>query len=192
MKILLATTNQKKIREYNNLFQDLDIEFITLKDLNCEIESPEDHETFAENALQKAQFYYDIFKLPTISDDSGIEVYELNNFPGVYSKRFMENSSYSDKVEELLKRLDGKDSSCQYHAVIAYVDGNTHKTFDGIFKGKLVAPDKNNQDAFGYDVGFFVEEKNALVSDLPLEYKNGVSHRSKALNAFVEWIKTRG
>ena len=87
MKILLATTNKKKIEEFNQMFKTIDIEFVSLKDLNINIESPEDHQTFKENALQKAKFYHEMTNMPVISDDSGIELFELDNFPGVNSKR---------------------------------------------------------------------------------------------------------
>lgn len=190
MKILLATTNEKKIKEYNNLFKGIDVDFITLKDLNCDLEAPEEKDTFEGNAIQKAQFYYDLFKLPTISEDAGLEVFALDGFPGIYSKRWMDGSSYDIKVEQLLNKLEGKDSSCQYKAVIAFVNGNQIKTFEGTYEGKLTTPDKNNKDAFGYDLGFYVESENSLLSDLPLEFKNDVSHRAKALEKFLEWIKT--
>lgn len=190
MKILLATTNEKKVKEFNALFKNLDVDFITLKDLNCTIESPEDGDTFAANALQKARFYFDMFHMPVISDDSGIEVDNLNNFPGIHSKRWMESSTYDVKVETLLSMLEGKDSSCQYKAVIAFVDANHEVTFEGMLRGKLVQPDKNNKEAFGYDLGFWVEDKQDLISNLPLAYKNEVSHRAKALKQFLEWMKT--
>lgn len=190
MKILLATTNEKKVKEFNALFANLDVDFITLKDLNCDVESPEDGDTFEANALQKARFYYDMFHMPVISDDSGIEVNNLNNFPGVQSKRWMEDSTYDVKVEKLLSMLDGKDAACQYKAVIAFVDKNHEVTFDGALRGKLVHPDQNNKDAFGYDIGFWIEDKQDLISNLPLAYKNEVSHRAQALRKFLEWIKT--
>ena len=191
MKILLATTNKKKIEEFNQMFKTIDIKFISLKDLNIDIESPEDHQTFKENALQKAKFYHEMTNMPVISDDSGIEVFELDNFPGVNSKRWMGDEDYEQKVNKLLEMLDGKDNSCQYKAAIAYVDKDQSIAFEGMVEGKLVKPDMSNPNAFGYDIGFYYEDKKDVFANLSLEFKNTISHRHRALEKFLNWYKNQ-
>ncbi|CAM9132286.1 RdgB/HAM1 family non-canonical purine NTP pyrophosphatase [Mycoplasma marinum] len=186
-KILIATQNKNKIKEYRQILPKMGLKLVTLADLNIDDESPENGKTFEENALQKAKFYYDLLKIPVISEDSGLEVDNLNGFPGVYSKRWMEHKNYEVKVNELIKRLGNKSNECRYVAAIAFYDGVTQKTFRGECLGKLVEPTSNH--GFGYDLGFWNEEKQNTLNELPSEFKNSISHRTKALKKMLEWLK---
>ena len=187
MKILIATTNKKKLREMKLMMNDID--FVTLDDLNISIESPEDHDTLQMNAIQKANFYYEMTKMPVIADDSGLEVFALDGFPGVKSKRWMDGN-YTDKTKRLMEMIGDKPTDSQYACAIAYVDGKDEVVFTGTWKGKLVEP-IYVEDVFGYDGGFFSPEFNKRASELTTDEKNALSHRGKAIEKFKKWFANK-
>ncbi len=188
LKILLATTSSHKIIEFKNLvsLSQQPITLLSLKQFkNCQDEAPETHDNFADNALQKANYYWNKYHLPVLCDDSGLEVFKLNHFPGVNSKRWLEKKGFNFKINELLKMLKNKDNSCQYVCALAYRDQNHQKVFIGTFAGKLVKPQNNH--GFGFDSGFFVEKYETTLENIQLETKNRISHRAIAFSQFTKW-----
>ncbi|MCC3161099.1 MAG: non-canonical purine NTP pyrophosphatase [Mollicutes bacterium PWAP] len=190
MKILLASTNEEKIKEYKNLFKDTNIQIVLLKDLGYEsLDAPEDHETFEENALQKANFYFKKFNIPILSDDSGIVVPILGSFPGVKSKRWMIKSSYLEKTKELIKLSKKSNPHSYYVCSLAFVNKNIKKTFTGTVHGKLSV--SKNTNGFAFD-NFFIENKtNSFFSDISTSKKNLISHRSKATKKMISYFESK-
>lgn len=193
MKICFATHNQNKVFEIQNLLNS-NIEIITLNDLN-EIEEIEETENTLEgNALLKATYIYNKYKIPTFADDSGLEVEALNGDPGVYSARYAGlQKNDKDNIKLLLKNMKGiKNRSAQFRTVIAYLDNDQSQLFEGITKGYIIdKPIGNN--GFGYDPIFIPNElkKDKIektLAEISLHEKNKLSSRSKAIMKFIKFI----
>ncbi|MGC9219541.1 MAG: non-canonical purine NTP pyrophosphatase, partial [Athalassotoga sp.] len=122
MKVILSTSNPNKVREIFEII-DLDIEWVVKK-----IEVEEDGETFEENAIKKAKAAYDLYG-PAVADDSGLEIYALDNFPGVKSARFMEGVDYSvknAKILEMMKDMKADERGARFSCVAVYYDQKPH------------------------------------------------------------------
>lgn len=108
MKLVVATNNQGKVKEFRQLLEPLGFEPVSLKDEGIEIDIAEDGETFAENAHIKAQAVYEICKCPVLADDSGLEIEFLGGAPGIYSARYAgEDATDADRCNKILSELDG-------------------------------------------------------------------------------------
>ena len=183
-KLLLATTNQGKLREYCHLLKGLPFEIVIPADEGIDITVDEKKETFEENARLKAVTYSRLSGLVTLADDSGLEVDALGGGPGIVSARFAgEQASDKDRIEHLLARLKdvpwGKRTA-RFRCVIAVAtpEGET-ELCDGECQG-LVAFEPKGENGFGYDPVFYLPEFGKTIAELPLETKNHVSHRGKA------------
>lgn len=191
-KLFVATSNQNKIFEFKKIFDEnkIDVELVSPKDFNDTSDPIEDGNTFEENAIIKAKFYYDKYKLPTIADDSGMCIDFFNGFPGIYSARFMNKYSYHEKNELIIKALDGIDNrKATFNCVVAYIDINGNiNSFEGINEG-TIAYKETGSEGFGYDPIFIIPEFNKTEAELGYAYKNKYSHRAKALNKFIEFYK---
>lgn len=190
-QIMIATSNQNKIREFKEMLEPLGYQVQSLLDLSEEIEIIENGETFQENALIKAKSVYDVLRMPVISDDSGISCDCLDGGPGVYSARFMgKDTPYCEKNAYLIEkaRKSGK-YGCRYVCVIAYLDeaGNA-KTFEGIVEG-LIHDRQIGENGFGYDPIFYYPPSQATWAQIAPEDKNAVSHRGIALRQFLAYLK---
>lgn len=186
-RIIFATSNEGKMKEIRLILKDMDYEILSLKEAGISVDIVEDGVTFEENALIKAK---EIMKLSgeiVLADDSGLEVDYLDKAPGVYSARFMgENTSYDIKNQYILDQLDGvpeEKRTARFVCAIAcaWPDGRnaiTRATIEGIIGYKIAG---NN--GFGYDPIFYVPEYGCTTAELPVETKNQISHRAKALNA---------
>lgn len=191
-KLFIATNNKNKVYEFKLIFDELNLEYelLTPSDFNDSSEPVEDGKTFEENAIIKAKYFYNKYHLPTIADDSGICVEFLNNFPGIYSARFMKTHSYEEKCEALITVLqDSPNRNASFNAVIAYIDekGDIH-TFEGINKGTIAYKCAGNE-GFGYDPIFVIPKYNKTEAELGLAYKNRYSHRALATQKFVQYLK---
>lgn len=188
-KLFVGTNNKGKLEEIKSILIEANIklDLVTPKDLNINDEPIENGSSFEENAIIKAKFYHEKSKLPTISDDSGLCIHFLNDFPGIYSARFMDHLSYKEKNEIILKILKKvPDRSASFHCVLAYVDENGEcKTYEGIINGNI-ATSQRGENGFGYDPIFCYGENNITNAELPKGKKNEFSHRYQVLK---KWIK---
>ncbi len=184
-KIILASNNNGKIKEFREIFKDMDIELVPMKEAGIDVDIEENGETFEENSLIKARTVCKLSGCITIADDSGLEVDYLGGQPGVYSARFMgHDTSYDIKnkaIIDKLKGVSGKDRSARFVAVIAAVfpDGRelvTRGTMEGI-----IGQEPLGENGFGYDPILFLPEYNKSSAELAPEEKNKISHRGKAL-----------
>jgi XTP/dITP diphosphohydrolase len=196
MTLILATHNPHKREELRQiLLAELgnSIEVLTLDDIIPPIgDIEETGTTLEENALIKARVVYAITKLPTVADDTGLEVAALNGAPGVYSARYSgENATYESNVSKLLAAIQGKkDRSAKFSTVIAYIDdqNDTH-----LFRGEIegtIATEASGTNGFGYDPIFVPIENNTAKSfaEMTDEEKNAISHRGRALRAFIRYL----
>ncbi len=192
MKILLATGNKNKIREFRGLTSGLDLEVASLDDFPGLELPPEDGDTFKENALAKARFAASFSSLPTVADDSGLVVDALDGRPGVYSARYAgPGATDRDNVEKLLQDMQGlgmEKRKASFVCLLAYVEPEgLEKTFRGTLEG-FIALGPSGEGGFGYDPVFFIPEKGVTAARLSMEDKNAISHRGEALRLFKEWL----
>ncbi len=191
--IVLATSNQHKVKEMNFLLSKYGYKIISLDDLNLKIDKEETGKTFKDNALIKARDISEKTSYPVIADDSGLSINALNGFPGIYSARFMEDKSHKEKciaLNEMLKDTD--DKSCSFFCAVAYIDkaNNIEKVFIGETKGRLMPEyDDNAIDKFGYDPCFFSNDLGKTFGSSTPEEKGSVSHRSRAINLLIEFLE---
>ena len=190
-KLFVATSNAHKpeeIREILKLYG-IERELVCPASFDDHDEPVEDGKSFKDNALIKARYWFNKYHLPTIADDSGLTIHFFNEFPGIYSARFMQNYSYFEKNSWILKGMKNEsDREAKFHCVIAYINENTEECFEGILQGEI-ADSIKGEHGFGYDPIFFLPELNKTTSELSPEEKNRLSHRSLALRKWAEYVK---
>ncbi len=194
-KIVLASNNAGKLREFSRLFADLDIEIIPQSQLGVG-EAEEPHATFVENALAKARHAARITGLPALADDSGICVHALGGAPGVYSARYAgEPKSDARNNEKLVADLAGKDDrSAFYYAALVLVrhaDDPQPVIADGFLDGEITAT-PSGEGGFGYDPYFYLPQFGKTVAEISAEEKSLISHRGRALRELVAKLKEHG
>ncbi|MDZ7755587.1 RdgB/HAM1 family non-canonical purine NTP pyrophosphatase [Rhodohalobacter sp.] len=187
--IFLASGNAHKIEELKQVLEPLGIDLKSTLDYSDAEEVEEDQPDLQGNALKKAQYWFEKTGLPSISDDTGLEVEALNGAPGVYSARYAgENPTYDDNVNKLLAELKDKTNrSAQFRTVIAFVDGSDHYFFEGICRGRII-DNKRGDKGFGYDPVFVPEGYEKTFAELSSEEKNKISHRGRAVQKFIDFL----
>jgi XTP/dITP diphosphohydrolase len=183
-KLLVATTNQGKIREYKMLLQNLPFELVTPAEQGITTEVSEVGDSLEENARLKAITLAEQSQLLTLADDSGLEVNTLNGEPGRFSARYAgDKASDKDRVNYLLLRL--KDVPwpkrlARFRCVIAIATPDRLvKLCSGECQG-FITLEPRGETGFGYDPIFYLSELDKTMAELPLEIKNQVSHRGQA------------
>ena len=179
MKILLASHNKGKINEFVNLLSDLNIEFCLLDEFEKVEEPLEYGETLVENALIKAKYYYDLFKLPVIADDTGLFIKGLNNEPGVHAARYSGTGEDGNR-KKVLENLKSNDRSAYFETVLVYFDGKTLISSNGRLFGEIAYKEIGDM-GFGYDSIFYIPSYQKTLAEIgPIE-KNKISHRHNAI-----------
>ena len=188
-EIVIATKNKGKIAEIKLALKNLPIKVYGLDEFDNVPDAIEDGRSFTENAMIKAKFYADYLNKACLADDSGLEVYNLNGEPGIFSARYAgDNATDADNNQHLLKRLETlkiTDTTCCFRCVLAFVDNETSITTEGICEGVILAEGRGD-GGFGYDPLFFVTGKGKTMAEMSLEEKNQVSHRGNALRTLKE------
>ncbi|HJP91960.1 MAG TPA: RdgB/HAM1 family non-canonical purine NTP pyrophosphatase [Pyrinomonadaceae bacterium] len=184
--LLLGTRNPGKVREITSILHDAGWTFRSLQEF-ANVEVPEEtSETFAENAIAKAQFYAAATGLWALADDSGLEVEALGGTPGVYSARYAgDNASDADRRELLLSELartGSADRSARFVSVVAIADSHGHvlNVSEGICEGTIAFAPRGH-GGFGYDPLFVPDGYGQTFAELPEAIKNRISHRARAL-----------
>ena len=192
MKFVLATQNQKKLREMSDILSSFGVEVVSPKSLGIDLEVEETGTTFAENAMLKAKAICAAADLPAIADDSGLCVDALAGAPGVYSARYGgEGLDDVGRYRLLLENLRGQTTRTAHFAcaiACAFPNGDT-LTAEGKVEGTIAfAP--MGEGGFGYDPIFFYPPLRKTFGQLTAEEKHGISHRGKALEVFVKDLAT--
>lgn len=182
-KLLLATNNPGKVREFSQILEGLPLEIVTPASLGIKLEVEETGSSFAENAAIKARAFHQASGLMALADDSGLEVDALGGKPGVYSARYDGLPDGEAKNRLLLQQMEGvpwEQRGCRYVVEIAIVDeqGKLYRC-RGVLKGK-VAWEPRGEGGFGFDPIFYVPRYRHTVAEMPPELKNRISHRGKA------------
>ena len=185
--LLISTRNRDKYRELSLMLGDK----VILRQPDADDPDVEETgDTLWENALLKARDGFERHGIPTIADDTGLEVDALDGRPGVYSSRYAgEDASYEDNVTLLLQELDSvplEKRTARFRSVIAYIDGDRIERFDGVLEGTILEV-RRGKNGFGYDPVFLPEEGDLTLAEMGAEAKNEISHRGRALRSFVEW-----
>ncbi len=184
LKVLIATNNTGKLREYAALLDGLPIDLVTLAQAGVLTNVEETGSSMQENAIHKAVTYSSLSKLITLADDSGLEVDALGGEPGVRSARYAgEGATDKQRVDFLLSKLAGvpwEQRTARFRCVIALSTGGGEvKLFEGECKGIIALEPKGDQ-GFGYDPIFYLPELGQTMAQLPVEVKNRISHRAQA------------
>lgn len=191
-KLVVATRNHGKIRELEHLLQGMVESILPISMFPDVPDVVEDGTTFTANAIKKARFAAAATGLPALADDSGLAVAALDGRPGVYSARFAgEHAGDAANNQKLLAELIGITSSrrsAAFHCVLAYClpDGSC-RTFEGRLDG-IILQDFQGDGGFGYDPLFLVPEYGQTLAQLPLEIKNRISHRGRALAGLKNYL----
>ena len=184
MKILLATHNRDKEKELQKSLEDTNVEICSLFDFPEIGDIEETGKTLLENSLLKARTVFNITGIPTIADDTGLEVDFLDGAPGVYSARYAgEKVSYQDNVNKLLLELDGvpyNKRTAKFRTVISYIDIKQELWREGHIDG-IISDNIIGDKGFGYDPVFFVPHIGKTFAELSSAQKNKISHRGIAL-----------
>ena len=192
-KMIFATGNEGKKRDVRMILGDLGAEILSLKEAGIQAEAEENGTTFEENAVIKAKEIMEKTGALVLADDSGLEVDALNGEPGIYSARYMgHETSYHIKNKNLIERLEGKtgeERSARFVCAIAacFPDGRVLTT-RGTMEGQIGYEEKG-ENGFGYDPIFYLPEYQCYSGELPLEEKNKLSHRGKALRLMKEQLE---
>lgn len=192
MKIIAATKNKNKLREFGEILKGFEI--ISQEEAGVDIDVEETGTTFEENSYLKAKAIYDITGITTIADDSGLCVDALNGEPGVYSARYG-GEGYDDKgrVQLLLKNMKDvpdEERTARFVCVITLVGDEGVLTARGECEGKIDYSPKG-ENGFGYDPVFYVDRFEKTLAEVTSEEKNSISHRGKALKIFAEKLSKK-
>jgi XTP/dITP diphosphohydrolase len=205
MRILVATRSAGKQRELQRLFSGTGIEVTFPDDAGILPSAEEDllevHDSFEANARHKAEYFARKTSLPTVADDSGLEVFALGGAPGTRSKRFSGEQGPPDLVDEanndeLLRRLAGaplKRRKARYRCVLVYLPrpDAVPKQFEGACTGHILE-ERHGEEGFGYDPLFHSDDLDKPFGEASAEEKDGVSHRGRAFRALRDYLAEPG
>ena len=193
-RVVLASGNAGKVREFNQLLADQHIEVLPQSSFGVP-EAEETGLTFVENALLKARNASRHTGLPALADDSGLEVDALNGAPGIYSARYAgRGASDEDNLRKLLAAIEGlpeAERGARFQCVIAYLrhaEDPTPLICQGTWEGRILSAPRG-ANGFGYDPVFYAPEQDASAAELPPEVKNRLSHRGQALRKLLEALR---
>lgn len=192
MELVFATNNKHKVREISDLL-DGDFRITGLSDLNITEDIPEDAETLEENALFKARYVHGKTGMNVFADDTGLEVTALGGAPGVWSARYAgENKSFDDNIDKLLREMQGAtDRSARFRTVIALILDRKEYLFEGIVEGEIIT-ERKGTGGFGYDPVFRATGSDKTFAEIPLQEKNLISHRARAMRKLISFLKGSG
>ena len=213
MKIVFATNNEHKLSEIRSILGE-SIEVLSLKDIGCDVDIPETGTTLEENAMQKAQYVYDNYHIDCFADDTGLEVDALHGAPGVYSARYASMASQTSStttpashdseanMARLLRELGNNNNRrARFRTVIALIQKKNvcpcgctaikeiHQ-FEGIVEGQIIC-ERRGGEGFGYDPIFQPDGYDKTFAELGMDIKNHISHRARAVQKLVEFLKSQ-
>ena len=188
-RIIAATKNKNKIREFKEILPDCEI--LTQEEAGIDIDVVEDGKTFAENALKKARAIFEATHIPALADDSGLEVFALGGEPGVYSARYGgEGLDDQGRTELVLKKMENVSDElrgAQFVCAIAFVTEDKTYEARGVVEG-MITREPLGENGFGYDPIFFVPEAGKTTAQMAPEEKNAISHRGRALKKLSQGL----
>jgi len=193
-QVILATHNKHKVEELSALLAPLKIRVFSAADFPELPDVIEDGSTFEENAIKKAKEVAQFTGISAIADDSGLCVDALNGEPGIFSARYAgehgNDQANNQKLLERMSDIPDDQRTAHFISVIAFAntDGSVH-TFNGTCKGKILR-EARGSNGFGYDPLFYIPELGMTMAELSSQEKNRVSHRARAYQRFLQWLKS--
>lgn len=187
-KIFVATGNPNKVLEFKEITDDLglEIQYVCPKDFNDNSEPIEDGLTYKDNSYIKAKYWYDKYHLPTIADDSGIEIDFYDGKPGIHSARWMKELSYKERNKKITEEMkDSNNRKASFHCAITYIENDKVSQYEGVVYGNIAKNIKGDK-GFGYDPIFITEGQSLTNGELGDDFKKKYSHRALALK---KWAK---
>lgn len=190
--ILIASTNPGKLREFQEIFAGQPFVLCLPADLGIRMEVVEDGATYAVNAAKKARAYCEASGLPTLSDDSGLEVDALGGAPGLYSARYSSRpgATDADRRAYLLENLRDQPRpwTARFHCSVAVaLPGGAQYLTEGKCEGEVI-PEERGNGGFGYDPIFLLQDRQLTMAELVSEEKNRISHRARAALAALPYL----
>jgi XTP/dITP diphosphohydrolase len=192
MKICFATNNKHKLEEVKHVVVP-PIQIVSLQEINCYEELPEERNTLEGNSLQKAEHVFQKYNIPCFADDTGLEVDTLKGAPGVYSARYAgEHKNSEDNIALLLENLKHQTNrEAQFRTIIGLLGlTNEPVLFEGIIRGNIVT-EKRGSSGFGYDSVFMPDGHSRTFAEMTLDEKNKFSHRAIAVRKLVSYLKSQ-
>jgi XTP/dITP diphosphohydrolase len=189
MKLVFASHNQNKVNEIKSLLPKT-FEILSLTEIGFNEEIEETGLTLDENSRIKAQTVFEKTGYFCFADDTGLEIEALNYEPGVFSARYAGNQKNdSENIEKVLSKLQGMiNRNARFRTVITLLIGQEEYSFEGKVEGKIIM-EKRGEFGFGYDPIFIPENESRTFAEMPLEEKNKFSHRARAFQKMIEFLK---
>lgn len=191
-KLVFATNNPHKLEEIRAILGSK-LEILSLADIGCDADIPETAETLEGNALIKAHYVYDNYKLDCFADDTGLEVDALHGLPGVHTARYAYPDRHDPEANmiKLLEALrENNDRNARFRTVIALIEKGKEHLFEGVVEG-VIAREKSGTQGFGYDPVFIPEGNSKTFAELGEDIKNTISHRARAVQKLAEYLTSR-
>ena len=192
MKLIIASNNEGKIREYKDVLEPFGFQTVSQGEENIHLEVEETGSTFEQNAALKARAIYDLSHCCVIADDSGMEVEALGGEPGLYSARYKGLPTEHERRMAVLNGLEGKENRrARFVTCICFINekGEEH-LFTGIWNG-IIAEKEEGTNGFGYDPIFIPEDGEGTTASMPLSFKETHSHRAKAVKKLIAYLQSR-
>ena len=188
--LIFATNNAHKIEEVNSILNN-EFNIRSLKEEQIDFDIPEPFDTIKENACEKARVIYSYTGKDCFGEDTGLEVTALNGEPGVKSARYAgEGKSSEDNIEKLLSNLKKESNrEAQFKTIVCLIINGEEFTFEGICKGTIIE-EKRGQSGFGYDPVFIPDGSKKTFAEMTMAEKNIFSHRKKAIDSLVQFLKS--
>lgn len=188
-KLVFATNNQHKLTEIRAILKN-QVEVLSLKDIGCEVDIPETAETLEGNALIKAKYIKENYRMDCFADDTGLEIEALKGAPGVYSARYAGEACLpEDNMRKVLKELkEITQRKAQFRTVIALLINEEVHLFEGSIRGEITIQ-KQGEDGFGYDPIFKPEGYSQTFAEMNSDEKNKISHRALAVKKLCDFLK---
>jgi XTP/dITP diphosphohydrolase len=190
MELVFATNNKHKLTELQALLGDK-IKLLSLKDIACFEDIPEEQPTLEGNANQKSAYVFEKFGYDCFADDTGLEIDALNGEPGVYSARYAgEEKSADANMEKVLEKLEKiNNRSARFRTVISLIIKGEEVQFEGIVEGEIIKNGRGGS-GFGYDPIFQPKGYNVTFAEMDLNEKNKISHRGRAVQKLIKHLQT--
>jgi XTP/dITP diphosphohydrolase len=188
MKLCLASNNKHKINELKALLPGF--ELLSLEEIGCRVDIPENENTIAGNSLAKAKYVWDNFGIACIADDSGLEVDALGGRPGVYSARYAgpERSDALNMAKVLAELSETENRTARFVSIITLFDAQVIEQFYGAIEGVIIKEPRGS-GGFGYDPVFVPNGYSETFAELSAEIKNEISHRAEAVKKLVAYLE---
>lgn len=188
--LIFATNNENKVKEIQSLLRS-NIHVITLKQAGIDIDIPEPYDTLHENAAEKARTIFSLTNQNCFSEDTGLEIFELNGEPGVKSARYAgEDRNFQANIKKVIDKLfDKPNRKAQFRTVICLIWKEKEYFFEGICLGEISNENKGTQ-GFGYDPIFIPMGSEKSFAEMTILEKNEFSHRQKAVTLLFDFLST--